>query len=110
MNERNYDELCRSASNATRLVQGKWRIPILCALQDGPVRLGQLARNMPHASKKVIAQNLKELENEGVLIRTDLSETRLHVEYDFSESIRSKMAKMLACLADVGATFEPKDQ
>ena len=42
MNENSYDGLCRSVTNAAEILQGKWRIPILCALQGGPVRLGQL--------------------------------------------------------------------
>jgi hypothetical protein len=29
------------------LLQGRWRIEILCALRQGPVRLGQLTRFIP---------------------------------------------------------------
>lgn len=53
---RSYDELCGLATNAAATIQGKWRIPILCALQGGPVRLGQLVRLIPTASKKVLAK------------------------------------------------------
>jgi DNA-binding HxlR family transcriptional regulator len=34
------------------LFQGKWKAQILCAIRSGPIRLGQLARIVPGASKK----------------------------------------------------------
>ena len=50
---------CRSMSRAIRLLQGKRKIEILCLLRSGPVRLGQLSRLIPSASKKVLTQNLR---------------------------------------------------
>ena len=66
------------------------------------MRLGQLVRLMPTASKKVITDNLRQLEREGVVIRTDLSDTLLHVEYDYSDEFRMGMTSVLTSLADVG--------
>lgn len=106
MEERAHEDLCRSATSAARVLQGKWRIPILCALHGGPVRLGRLVRLLPTASKKVITENLRQLERIGVLVRTDLSDTLLHVEYDYSEQFRSGMISVLSCLADVGELRE----
>jgi DNA-binding HxlR family transcriptional regulator len=34
------------------LFQGKWKAQILCAMRSGPIRLSQLARIVPGASKK----------------------------------------------------------
>ena len=102
MREFSYDELCRSATNAAGILKGKWRIPIFCALQGGPVRLGQLVRLIPTASKKVLAENLREPQGNGMLVRTDLSETLLHVEYDYSEGFRATMTAVLVSLAVMG--------
>lgn len=102
MDERTYEELCRSATSVAGIFQGKWKIPILCALQGGPVRLGRLVRLMPSASKKVLTENLRQLERDGVLVRTDLSDTLLHVEYDYSEGARLGITSVLGSLADVG--------
>lgn len=56
----------RYAQNASRaaavLLQGKWRVEILCAMRSGPVRVGQLSRLIPRASKKMLAHNLRRLE------------------------------------------------
>jgi hypothetical protein len=52
----------RSANLAFEvLFQGKWRVHILCAMRSGPVRLGQLARLIPGAPKKILTQNLRNL-------------------------------------------------
>jgi DNA-binding HxlR family transcriptional regulator len=38
------------------LLQGMWRVQMLCALRRGPVRLVQLGRLIPGVSKKVVAR------------------------------------------------------
>ena len=57
MREKSVEYSC-AAEVAICLLQGKWRIQILCVMGEGPTRLGQLARLIPSASKKVLAQNL----------------------------------------------------
>ena len=61
------------ATIAIDLLQGKWRMQILCAMQNGPVRLGQRCVLIPLASKKVLAENLRNLESSGLIVRTGLS-------------------------------------
>jgi hypothetical protein len=38
------------------LFQSKWKVQILCGMRTGPVRLGQLARLIPAASKKMLEE------------------------------------------------------
>jgi DNA-binding HxlR family transcriptional regulator len=68
----------------------------------GPVRLGQLGRLIPSASKKVLIENLRELESHGLIVRKDLSGTIRHVEYDFTEVMRPAMTQILDHLAEFG--------
>jgi len=75
---------------------------ILCAIRSGPVRLGQLGRVIPTASKKVLTDNLRELESRGIVVRRDLSGTVRHVEYDFSDAMRPGMTSILDHLAALG--------
>ncbi len=72
------------------MLQGKWRVHILCAMHGGPVRLGQLSRLLPEASKKVLMTELKQLVSSGLVERRDLSDSGVvrHVEYNLIESIR----------------------
>jgi DNA-binding HxlR family transcriptional regulator len=84
------------------LLQGKWRVHILCAMRSGPVRLGQLGRLIPAASRKMLTQNLRTLEGHGIVVRRDLSERSLHVEYDFDDRAREAVRAVLDALVAWG--------
>lgn len=68
-----------------RLIGGKWKGSLIYQLKDGPVRFNDLVRLLGGASKKIIDQRLKELENEGMVVRTVLSERPLAVSYELTE-------------------------
>jgi DNA-binding HxlR family transcriptional regulator len=88
-----------AAELAIDLLQGKWRIQILCVLREGPTRLGQLGRLIPSASKKVLTENLRKLHSAGLIVRNDLSSHVLHVEYDLAEPVKAATYEMLDQLA-----------
>jgi DNA-binding HxlR family transcriptional regulator len=69
---------------------------------SGPIRLGQLRRLIPRASKKVLVQQLRELENDGVIARTDLSGKIKHVEYTISAPLGMAVANLVGFLSDWG--------
>src|ERR1017187_9044266 len=62
--------VCQQAENewpaqlAISLIQGKWKMRILSQLQQGPVRLSQLRKMFPGASKKMLTQHLREMRSE----------------------------------------------
>ncbi|WP_114207443.1 winged helix-turn-helix transcriptional regulator [Acidisarcina polymorpha] len=87
------------------LLQGKWRLHLLSAMRNGPVRLGQLRRQIPGASKKLLTQHLRKLEADGIVIRRDLSNVLLHVEYDFNPSVRESIDSVLNALTSWGDTY-----
>ncbi len=84
---------------ALALVQGKWKIGILCRLQEGPARPGELRRLFPQASKKMLTQRLRELEKAGIIVRTDLSGKVPHVEYSLSVSLGRSVVILIDFLA-----------
>ena len=96
-------EYVRNATfTAGVLFQSKWRVHILCAMRSGPVRLGQLARLIPGASKKMLTQNLRQLEADGVVVRKDMSDLTLHIEYELSDRTREGVCALLDNLAQWG--------
>jgi len=84
------------------LFQSKWRVHILCAMRSGPIRLGQLARLIPGPSKKMLTQNLRQLEADGIVVRKDMSDLVLHIEYELDESTREGVCALLDQLATWG--------
>jgi DNA-binding HxlR family transcriptional regulator len=68
-------------------------------MRSGPVRLGQLARIIPKASKKVLAQNLRALEAVGIVTRRALSDVLLHIAYESNPDIKGSVHGSLDYLA-----------
>ena len=75
-----------------RIIGGKWKGSILWHLQDGPVRFNDLARQLGGASKKMVVQRLKEMEDIGLVKRTVLSTRPVAVAYEITEFGRSSLA------------------
>jgi DNA-binding HxlR family transcriptional regulator len=101
-----HTEYSCAAALAIDILQGKWRIQILCVMREGPVRLGQLRRLIPSASKKVLTENLRKLESVGLVTRTDLSDQIRRVEYHLTESARLGTYQLLDQLAEWGDLYE----
>ena len=73
-----------------RVVSGKWKPLILYFLaQGGPTRYGELRRSVRDVSDKVLIQQLKELEADGLVKRTDYKEVPPRVDYALTELGRS---------------------
>lgn len=68
-----------------RLIQGRWKLPILFRLYADPaLRTLQLKRDMPGISQKMLTQHLRELADDGLIERIDYGEKPLRVEYRLS--------------------------
>jgi DNA-binding HxlR family transcriptional regulator len=68
-----------------RIISGKWKPLILYFLLRGPTRYGELKRAVRDVSDKVLIQQLKELEADGVLRRTDYKEVPPRVDYTLTQ-------------------------
>src|ERR1700743_1032446 len=85
-------EICDTGCglNATlRIISGKWKPLILFFLRGGPKRYGELKRLTAGVSDKVLIKQLKELEADGVLARTDYQEVPPRVDYALTPLGRS---------------------
>ena len=96
-----------SAQLAINLIQGKWKMRILSRLQHGPVRLGELRRMFPEASKKMLTQHLREMEKDGLVIRKDLSGRLRHVEYVLSAPLGFAVVYLIGTLTEWGREYLP---
>jgi DNA-binding HxlR family transcriptional regulator len=85
-----------------RVIAGKWKPLILYFLLQGPNRYGELKRAVRGVSDKVLIQQLKELEADGILRRTDYKEVPPRVDYSLTPLGRS-LAEALAPLCTWGA-------
>lgn len=68
-----------------KIISGKWKPLILYFLLRGPTRYGELKRAVRDVSDKVLIQQLKELEADGVLRRNDYKEVPPRVDYTLTQ-------------------------
>lgn len=68
-----------------RLLGGKWKGSILWHLKDGPVRFNDLARQLGGASKKMVTQRLREMEDAGLVKREVISDRPIAVAYEMTD-------------------------
>jgi DNA-binding HxlR family transcriptional regulator len=63
------------------VVGGKWKVLVLWRLAQGPLRFGELRRQVAGISEKMLIRQLRELEADGVVSRADYREVPPRVEY-----------------------------
>lgn len=74
-----------------RILGSKWKGSILWHLKDGPVRFNDLCRFMGGASKKMIVQRLKEMEEQKLVTRRVINTRPIAVSYEITEFGRTAL-------------------
>ncbi|MBE1706315.1 MULTISPECIES: winged helix-turn-helix transcriptional regulator [Mesorhizobium] len=69
------------AERALKVIAGRWKAVILYHLFDGPRRLSALKAMMPGITQKVLIQQLREMEEHGLVSREIFAEMPARVEY-----------------------------
>jgi DNA-binding HxlR family transcriptional regulator len=69
------------AERALKVIAGRWKAVLLYHLFDGPKRLSQLRRLVPAVSQKVLIQQLRELEEHGLVDREIFRQVPPRVDY-----------------------------
>lgn len=70
--------------NAFQVIGGKWKAVILWLLRDEPRRFSELKRLLPGISERILINQLREMENDGVILRHDFQTIPPHVEYSIT--------------------------
>src|SRR6201996_6538461 len=82
------ERFCNSNCPFTRAIGtigNKWKPIIINVISTRSIRFGQLDAIIPHISRKVLTEQLKELEEDGLLERLAYKEIPPRVEYKLSE-------------------------
>ncbi|MCM1254431.1 MAG: helix-turn-helix transcriptional regulator [Clostridium sp.] len=70
----------------TDALGGKWKLSILCSLNaSGATRYNDLKRKINGISNTMLAKSLKELEDNGLIKRTEYMEVPIRVEYETTD-------------------------
>ena len=96
-----------SVRAAIDVIEGKWKPIIINALKSRPLRFGQLRRETPEATKKVLTAQLRELENDEVICRQHFGMSEGHPRYALTAYGRT-LVPLLMHMAKWGAIHKER--
>ena len=68
-----------------KLVSGKWKILILWYLSDGSLRFSEIKRKLPEVTQKMLTNQLRSLEEDGLVHREVFAVVPPKVEYSLTD-------------------------
>jgi len=86
-------------THAMNIIGGKWKPIIIYSLSKGSLRFGKLLMFLPSISRKVLTEQLREMEADELINRKKFAEIPPRVEYSLTES-GEKLVPILYSLAD----------
>ena len=92
---------------AIDVIEGKWKPIILNALKKKPLRFGELRREAPEATKKVLIAQLRELERDQVISRKNFADAEEHPSYSLTSYGRT-LIPVLTQMAKWGGTHRSR--
>ena len=91
------------------IIGGKWKAVILWHLSHKTLRFSQLKRRQPRITQKMLTQQLRELERDGMVHREVYPEVPPRVEYSLTEHGRS-VVPILKMMCEWGKKAELREQ
>ena len=89
MKSERLEAFCPYYHRAVELIGRRWTGAILRAMLVGVSRFSELAETIPGLSPRMLSERLKELEAEGVVVRSVFPTVPVRVEYQLTEKGRS---------------------
>lgn len=86
---------------AVNSISGKWKISIVWQINEGKKRPSEFLRGIAKVDRRVLNQQLKEMEQDGILIKESFNELPPRVEYSLTD-IGKKLVEALWLLNDWG--------
>ena len=77
--------VCPKFEDAFELLGKRWTGLIIRTLLNGQNRFSEITAAIPNLSARMLAERFKELENQGIVVRTVYPETPVRLEYELTE-------------------------
>jgi DNA-binding HxlR family transcriptional regulator len=73
-----------AATTTLQVIGGRWKIILIASMIDQPQRFSELQRAVPHATRKMLTEQLRELEADGIVHREVYPQMPPKVEYSLT--------------------------
>ncbi|BAY77966.1 HxlR family transcriptional regulator [Nostoc sp. DSM 114161] len=80
----NYTRLTCEVETTLKVIGGRWKVLIIRELMTGVKRFGQLQRTLPGITQKMLTQQLREMEEDGIIHREVYPQIPPKVEYSLT--------------------------
>jgi len=87
------------------LITGKWKVMIVYYLLQDTKRFNQLQRDLNNVTHRTLSKQLKEMEDSGLVIRTDYGEIPPRVDYKLSP-LGMSLKPVLDAMHEWGEAYE----
>ncbi len=88
-------------SECMQLLRGAWAPNVIWYLSGGARRFGELRKDIPKVSARVLSARLRELETRGVIRRNLLATSPPSAEYELTE-LGGELVPAIQAIVDVG--------
>jgi DNA-binding HxlR family transcriptional regulator len=86
------------------IIGGKWKALVIYHLRKGPLRTSELKRTLPKITQKMLTQQLRELESDGLVVRQVYDNIPPKVEYSLT-TLGESTIPLLNSLCAWGRTY-----
>ena len=91
-------------ATTVRLIGNKWKLLLIRDLLEGARRFGELKKSVSGISQKVLSENLRALESDGIISREVFAEVPPRVLYSLTDVGRS-LLPVIDAMADWGEAY-----
>jgi DNA-binding HxlR family transcriptional regulator len=87
------------------IIKGKWKTIILWQLKNSSMSLSELEQSINGISQKMLLEQLKELQEFGLIDKKSSNGYPLHVEYFLTETQGQKVLQLLKIMQEIGIEY-----
>jgi DNA-binding HxlR family transcriptional regulator len=95
-------------ATTVQLIGNKWKLLLLRNLLTGTHRFGELKKGIPGISQKVLTENLRSMEADGLIVRKIYPEVPPRVEYSLTE-LGNSLRPIIASMEQWGRGYKKKN-
>ncbi len=92
-------------ATTVQIIGNKWKLLIMRNLLMRPWRFNELRKSLDGVSQKVLTDSLRQLEADGIILRTVYPEVPPRVEYSLTE-LGESMRPVLSAMGDWGKVYK----